>query len=90
MPRIVIPPEEVLRVATQFAKQREDAESQMRLLTSVIDGLVWEGVTKESFRQRFEDAKRKMVQFVALHDEINKDLTQIANKFSQADEAGRR
>ncbi len=90
MPRIVMPPEEVLAVARQFAQQREAAETQIRMLQSLVDSLVWEGVTKESFRQRFEEARKKMQQFVQLQEQVKQELEVIANRFSQADEAGRR
>ena len=90
MARIVIPPDEVRRVAGQFDQQRSEAEAQMRMLTAVIDGLVWEGVTKESFRQSFEDAKRKMTQFIELHNQISQELKVIADKFENADNQGRR
>lgn len=90
MARIVMSPEDVMAVARKFGQQRDAAETQIRMLQSVVDSLVWEGVTKETFLQRFEVARATMHQFVQLHEEIKNELEQIATRFSQADEAGRR
>jgi WXG100 family type VII secretion target len=85
---IKITPEEVVRVATEFAKQRAEAEQQISMLQNRINSLQWDGVTSEQFMLRFESAKQMMVQYLERHQVVEDTLKKIAQRFTDADQQG--
>lgn len=85
---IKITPEEMNRVATEFAKQRTEAEQQINMLQNRINSLQWDGVTSEQFMLRFETAKQMMVQYLERHRVVEDTLKKIAQRFTDADQQG--
>ena len=87
MPRIVMPHEEIAAAAAKFAAESVVAAAAVQMLKSAVAGLVWEGVTKEAFYQRHEEAQVLMRQYHEQLDMINRDLAAIAERFRLADMA---
>jgi WXG100 family type VII secretion target len=89
MSRILINPDEVDAVAREFQAKREQSQQLINSLTQRIHGLEgqWDGMTKQRFFQDFHEAKKNMDNFVLLLDNISQALTQIAEKFRQADQS---
>jgi WXG100 family type VII secretion target len=87
MPRIVMPHEEVAAAAGKFAAEAVAAATAVQTLKGAVAGLVWEGLTKEAFYQRHEQAQVIMREYHELLDLINRDLAEIAERFKLADEA---
>jgi uncharacterized protein YukE len=87
MPRIVMPHEEVAAAAAKFAAESIAAAAAVLTLKNAVGGLIWEGLTKEAFYQRHEQAQVIMREYYELLDLINRDLVEIAERFKLADEA---
>ena len=87
---IKITPEELTRLAAEFATQRMEAEQQIRMLQQRINTLDWDGVTSEHFMQRFEIAKVMMNQYIERHQVVEDWLKTIAQRFVDADQQGMR
>lgn len=87
---IKITPEEVNRVAAEFAKQRADAQQQISMLQQRIGGLEprWDGMTSEQFMQRFETAKQLMAAYLDRQQVVEDQLKKISQRFSDADNQG--
>lgn len=85
---IKITPDEVSRVAADFAKQRAEAEQQISVLQNRINSLQWDGVTSEQFMLRFESAKQMMAQYLERHQTVEDTLKKIAQRFTDADQQG--
>ena len=63
---IKITPEEVNRIAAEFARQRAEAEQQINMLKQRISALEprWDGMTSEQFMAEFATAQQMMQQYL--------------------------
>lgn len=87
---IKVTPEELTRLAAEFAAQRAEAEQQIRMLQQRMNTLDWEGITAEHFMQRFEMAKILMAQYLERHQIVEEWLKTISQRFAEADQQGMR
>lgn len=87
MSNIKISPERIDGVAKEFDQAHQTSDQLIGRLKTTIQSLTgeWEGATKTRFFQDFESAKNNMTQFLALLDNIKKDLTEISTKFRTTD-----
>ncbi|HYF94510.1 MAG TPA: WXG100 family type VII secretion target [Symbiobacteriaceae bacterium] len=87
MARILVTPEEVRRIATQFKQKSDESQAMVNELTVVINNLDqnWEGLSNQKFMHEFTQWQSTMGQFVTLLDEINKQLQMVAQRFENAD-----
>jgi WXG100 family type VII secretion target len=86
--RILITPEQVDAVAKQFRQSREQSQQIIQRLNQQFHSLEgqWEGMTKQKFFQKFQEANKQMANFVHLLDSISQELTQIADRFRTVDQ----
>jgi WXG100 family type VII secretion target len=89
---IKITPDEVNRIAAEFARQRAEAEAQINMLKQRISGLEprWDGMTSEQFMQQFVAAQQMMAQYLERHKTVEDQLKRIAQRFADADQQGTR
>jgi WXG100 family type VII secretion target len=87
---IKITPEEVSRVAADFAKQRAEAEAQINMLQQRISGIEprWDGMTSEQFMADFAMAQQMMKEYLERHQIVEDWLKKIAQRFTEADQQG--
>ena len=87
---IKITPEEVARVAAEFAKQRAEAEQQINMLQQRISALEprWDGMTSQQFMADFDMAKQMMKEYLDRHQIVEDWLKKIAQRFTDADQQG--
>ncbi|OAJ72495.1 type VII secretion protein EsxA [Brevibacillus sp. SKDU10] len=87
MSRILISPDQVDEVASQFQQSKEQSQQVIDRLNQQIHQMEgqWDGMTKQKFFQEFQEANRQMTGFVLLLESISNELHAIATKFRQAD-----
>jgi WXG100 family type VII secretion target len=88
MPRIVMPHEEVRQAGAKFGEQAQVTLTAVSALRNALGSLDWEGLTQQSFFQRYEQAQKLMNEYTELLNTINKDLVVIADRFRDADQSG--
>ncbi|HLO03566.1 MAG TPA: WXG100 family type VII secretion target [Symbiobacteriaceae bacterium] len=87
MALIRVTPEDLRGVAGQFKGSHDEAQAMIQKLASTVSNLDanWDGMASQRFYQNFELWQRKMGEFTGLLDEISHALTEIAERFEQAD-----
>ncbi|WP_435924034.1 WXG100 family type VII secretion target [Paenibacillus sp. DYY-L-2] len=88
MARILITPEEIDKVASQFTSSAEQSEQMKNKLNSAIQAMQgqWEGMTQQKFFNQFEQDKKNMDLYITMLREVAKELTAIATRFRNADQ----
>ena len=90
MARILVTPEQVRTVSSQFKQASSQSQQMVSTLQSTVNNLNagWEGMTKQRFYQEFEQWRTSMTQFVELLNQIGVELDAIAERFAAADQQG--
>ncbi|WP_052759516.1 WXG100 family type VII secretion target [Paenibacillus sp. DMB20] len=87
MSKILVPPEQLLRVANEFHTASMQLEWTLNLLNQQISTmLVWEGTTRQRFFEDFQRARSEMTLTVEHMQVISEELKKIAIKFKLLDE----
>ena len=88
MARIKITPEQIREVAKQFSQSGTQSQEMVTRLTNTINGMQsdWEGMTSQRFYGDFQQWSGQMSKFVELLNSISTQLSQIADRFSSADQ----
>lgn len=88
MAKILITPEEVDQVSSQFKQSAEQSQQLVDHLKSAVEGMQgqWEGMTQQRFFQEFQEAQTQMRSFVDLLNNVSTELSQIAERFRQVDQ----
>ena len=88
MARILVTPEQVHEVGSQFQNASQESDQMVNRLQSTMSGLDpdWEGMTQERFYSDYEQWRTQMVGFVDLLNQIGEQLHNIAVRFEQADQ----
>lgn len=88
MARILITPEEIDKVASQFTSSAQQSEEMKNKLNSAIQSMQgqWEGMTQQKFFNQFEQDKKNMDLYITMLREVAKELTAIATRFRNADQ----
>jgi len=88
MARILVTPEEVHQVASQFEQAGGQTQEIVSSLQSTMTNLdaQWEGMTSQRFYQEYEQWRASMTQFVELLSQIGSELHAIAERFAAADQ----
>ena len=88
MVKILVTPEEVRNVATQFKQKSQQSQEMVSSLESTIGNLQaqWEGMTSQRFYQQYAEWKGTMTQFVEMLNQIGLELDAIAERFAAADQ----
>lgn len=87
MARILVTPEELRSVAAQFKRSSDESNTMIQNLSVTVRNLdqSWDGLSSQKFYQDYEQWHQGMVRFVALLDDIQKQLLFIAQRFEEAD-----
>ncbi|MBP1903397.1 WXG100 family type VII secretion target [Paenibacillus turicensis] len=88
MAKILITPEEMDRIAGQFTSGAQQSQEISNSLTNAINNMQgqWEGMTQQSFFQRYEEDKKKIEQYIEMLKTVGEDLKKIAERFRMADQ----
>lgn len=87
MGRMVIPSEDVHKLAEEFLAASKDTQAVLNRLekaTSQIEEK-WSGVTQEAFYVYYKDWREHLEKFSVLLGSIAKELHVIADRYEQAD-----
>lgn len=86
--RILITPEQLEQVSTQFAQSgQQSREIVDRLSRSILEmESQWEGMTRERFYGDYQQARATMNKYLECLETISTDLKQISVKFRTTDE----
>ncbi|GIO96551.1 hypothetical protein J14TS5_16370 [Paenibacillus lautus] len=86
--RILVTPEQLEQVSTQFAQSGQLSSNLVERLQRSIHEMEgqWEGMTRERFYGDYQQARATMVKFVECLQSISTELKQISVKFRSTDE----
>lgn len=87
MTNIRMPHEEVRAVGGVVKQVSEASKAAFSSLSNGVGQLVWEGVTHNAYMEFWQQAQTTMKAYHTELDQINEELTQIADRFKAADEA---
>lgn len=90
MSRILITPEELDRIASQFRNGANSSKDLSDRLNSAIQSMQgqWDGMTQQRFFQRYETDKKNMLTYIQMLTDVSTELKNIADRFRQADQQG--
>lgn len=87
--RILVTPEQLNQVSTQFSQsgqQSSDIVQRLQQLIQQMEGQ-WEGITRERFYGEYQQARITMNKFVECLHTVSTELNQISVKFRTTDES---
>ncbi|RAR43557.1 WXG100 family type VII secretion target [Paenibacillus sp. MDMC362] len=86
--RILVTPEQLEQVSTQFAQSGQLSSDMVERLQRSIHEMEgqWEGMTRERFYGDYQHARTTMLKFVECLQSISTELKQISVKFRTTDE----
>ncbi|MDQ0087471.1 WXG100 family type VII secretion target [Paenibacillus anaericanus] len=88
MSRILITPEEMDRISTQFktgATQSQEISTKLNSAIQAMQGQ-WDGMTQQRFFQRYETDKKNMQTYIQMLNEVSDELKTISDRFRAADQ----
>ncbi|WP_054955990.1 WXG100 family type VII secretion target [Paenibacillus dakarensis] len=87
--RILITPEHINQVSTQFAQSGQQSSEIVQRLQQCIQQMEgqWEGITRERFYGEYQQARVTMNKFVECLHTVSTELNQISVKFRTTDES---
>jgi len=88
MVRILVTPETVKGIATQFKTAATDSRTRAEALNRDMENLrsQWEGMTKNRFYEKYEQSRRSLQTFTQLLEDVGRQLDTIAERFRVADQ----
>ena len=86
--RILVTPEQLEQVSTQFAQSGQLSDDMVERLQRSIHEMEgqWQGMTRERFFGDYQQARATMIKFVECLQSISTELKQISVKFRSTDE----
>ncbi|NMO97807.1 WXG100 family type VII secretion target [Paenibacillus lemnae] len=87
--RILITPEQLDQVSSQFSQSGQQSREIVRRLESSMMGMEgqWEGMTRERFYGDYQQARMTMNKFVECLHSVSTELKQISVKFRTTDQS---